>query len=293
MRRESNAVVATLGTILGLLLPNGSYLRAQDDLGILVRPPAEVGSPAEFHPAPPAPTLPPASSRSATAEIAGPSLAISPSTGFPPRRTASSLSLMGTPVSDEPEILVRPPFGADASATLHPISESTNSGLTSISPPILPESDRTEGLNPLLPPGPSARDRVSESPSNRDREARGDRNGMPVERRRSGPLGGLLDRLAGRPSPPPPAAIAPRGARPSEETVTPDDPAGTEPIREMIERAIISREADRIASVEVLIVKQRVHIRAEAARPWQRWALRRGLESLPMPEGYRASVEVR
>lgn len=72
-----------------------------------------------------------------------------------------------------------------------------------------------------------------------------------------------------------------------------DDPIAVEAIRKDLERRIIAAAGDRIATLEVLIVDRRVHIRAQSSRIWQRRALRRDLEAIPMPPGFRPSVEVR
>ena len=81
--------------------------------------------------------------------------------------------------------------------------------------------------------------------------------------------------------------------RPIERpAIDPDDPNAVESLRRGIERHLDERMGDRLSTLEVLIVGPRVHIRARAAHFWQRRALRRDLESLPMPEGFRSTVDV-
>jgi hypothetical protein len=162
-----------------------------------------------------------------------------------------------------------------------------------IAPPIGAGPIESEGRNPFLPPGPGreiadqGRSGGEEARSDRRRVARGS---DPIGRERPGLFGMMFGRLAGRPSPRStgqPGPVAPA------LDLDPSDPAAPEALKRQLERMIVQQEADRLSSVELLVVGPRVHIRAEAARPWQRMALRRGLERLPMPPGYHSTVEVR
>jgi hypothetical protein len=114
-------------------------------------------------------------------------------------------------------------------------------------------------------------------------------------------LGGFFGRLLDRPASPMPTPSrvdgaggpASESARAAASAAGRDDPIAGEAIRSDLERRVIAAAGDRISTLEVLIVGRRVHIRAESARLWQRRALRRDLEAIPMPSGFRPSVEVR
>ena len=99
---------------------------------------------------------------------------------------------------------------------------------------------------------------------------------------------GLLSRIGGRGQD---DRSSVRQVEPPE--IDPGDPIAVDALRRGIERHIVARQGDRLSMLEVLIVGPRVHIRAQSARFWQRRDLRRDLESLPMPEGFRSTVEVR
>ena len=110
--------------------------------------------------------------------------------------------------------------------------------------------------------------------------------------RRPGPFAGLIGRLAGRLDAAGtlrPGAVHTPIAPPDD----PDDPSQLLAMKRAIERRIVDLEGGRIAALEVLIVDRRIHIRARADRLWHRNAVRRTLESLAMPDGFRTSVEVR
>ncbi|RUL84323.1 hypothetical protein [Tautonia sociabilis] len=75
--------------------------------------------------------------------------------------------------------------------------------------------------------------------------------------------------------------------------IDPEDPEAVAALRRALERRIVAGSGDRLAALEILIVGRRVHIRAQASRFWQRRALRRDLEAMPMPPGFQSTVEVR
>jgi hypothetical protein len=84
-------------------------------------------------------------------------------------------------------------------------------------------------------------------------------------------------------------ALAPR----SSITVEPrSDPAAEAAIKRRIEKQIQQAVGDRARSVEIRVSGRTVLIRAQAARFWQRRGLRRSLETMPLPAGYRSKVEM-
>jgi hypothetical protein len=98
----------------------------------------------------------------------------------------------------------------------------------------------------------------------------------------------LFGRLLG-PSSPTAAGAAPG----SSITVEPrSDPAAESAVRRRIEKQIQQALADRVRSVEVRVAGRNIIIRAQAARFWQRRSVRRSLESLALPSGYRSRVEI-
>ncbi|MEW4566482.1 hypothetical protein AB1L88_01315 [Tautonia sp. JC769] len=279
--------VSTLAAILGGLQ---GVATAQEGLGVVVRPPAEVRS-GEVHEAPPIPFPTPPGPMAGATHGAEPG-SIPRAAGRPPSIPAEPAPRRDRPaarvVADA--IQVRPPLGArapgDPAETIEaPIAPT-------IAPPIGTESIGSETLNPFLPPGPGRAIADTDGPerSGQSDRARGSGGSGPVVRERPGLFGRLFGRRADRPSPRP--ASRPEPAAPAFE-LDAEDPGAPEALKRRLEQMIIRREADRLASVELLIVGPRVHIRAEAARPWQRLALRRGLERLPMPPGFQSTVEVR
>jgi hypothetical protein len=70
------------------------------------------------------------------------------------------------------------------------------------------------------------------------------------------------------------------------------DPAAEAAIRSRVQKQIQQAVGDRVRSVEVRVSGRNVLIRAQAARFWQRRGVRRSLETLAMPSGYRARVEI-
>src|SRR5271157_3878768 len=79
----------------------------------------------------------------------------------------------------------------------------------------------------------------------------------------------------------------------SSITVEPrSDPAAEAAAKRRIEKQVQQAVGDRVRSVEVRVSGRSVVIRAQAARFWQRWGVRRSLETIPLPSGYRARVEM-
>jgi hypothetical protein len=79
----------------------------------------------------------------------------------------------------------------------------------------------------------------------------------------------------------------------SSITVEPrSDPAAEAAIKRRIEKQVQEVVGDRVRSVEVRVAGRSVIIRAHATRFWQRRAVRRSLETMPLPSGYRSRVEM-
>src|SRR5271157_3503483 len=84
----------------------------------------------------------------------------------------------------------------------------------------------------------------------------------------------------------------PAGSR-SSITVEPrSDPSAEAAAKKRIEKQVQQAVGDRVRSVEIRVSGRSVVIRAQAARFWQRRAVRRSLETMPLPSGYRARVEM-
>ncbi len=79
----------------------------------------------------------------------------------------------------------------------------------------------------------------------------------------------------------------------SSITVEPrSDPAADAAVKRRIEKQVQQALGDRVRSVEVRVNGRTVVFRAQAARFWQRRGVRRSLETLPLPSGYRGRVEM-
>jgi len=79
----------------------------------------------------------------------------------------------------------------------------------------------------------------------------------------------------------------------SSITVEPrSDPAAEAAAKRRIEKQVQQAVGDRVRSVEIQVSGRSVVIRAQAARFWQRRAVRRSLETMPLPSGYRTRVEM-
>jgi hypothetical protein len=79
----------------------------------------------------------------------------------------------------------------------------------------------------------------------------------------------------------------------SSVTVEPgSDPAAEAVVKRRIEREIQQSLGARVSLVEVRVIGRNVLIKARASRFWQRWTVRRTLESVPIPSGYRSHVEM-
>ncbi len=84
----------------------------------------------------------------------------------------------------------------------------------------------------------------------------------------------------------------PAGPR-SSITVEPrSDPSAEAAAKKRIEKQVQQAVGDRVRSVEIRVSGRSVVIRAQAARFWLRRGVRRSLETMPLPSGYHARVEM-
>src|SRR5271157_618085 len=84
----------------------------------------------------------------------------------------------------------------------------------------------------------------------------------------------------------------PAGRRSSIAVEPRSDPAADAAVKRRIEKQVQQAVGDRVRSVEIRVAGRSVVIRAQAARFWQRRGVRRSLETMPLPAGYRARVEM-
>ncbi|WP_169974230.1 hypothetical protein [Tautonia rosea] len=275
-------------TLPVLLVGFQTASRAQDRSGLVLQPPAEILS-EEVHSAPPIPFPPmPQPTSPLPHETAS-----APLLNFTPTRPIHAASSTGQPAPHRSEDV------PDGIQILTPLSgsspelsslETTPLPPTTIAPPIGAESTDSVNVNPFLPPGPDQESSAKQQAKGVDRSDR-NRGSRSIGPERSGIFGTMFDRLTSRFSASRSLSLPVRVTLPGN--LEPGDPASAEALKQHLQRIIIQQEADRIRSIELLIVGTRVHIRAEAARPWQRPALRRELERLPMPPGFHSTVEVR
>jgi hypothetical protein len=77
-----------------------------------------------------------------------------------------------------------------------------------------------------------------------------------------------------------------------QRDLSPGEPAGDDVVKRNIERQVRNSVGDRLRSFEVRVTGRNVLIVAKPYRFWQARGIRRTLEALPVPSGYRARVEV-
>jgi hypothetical protein len=70
------------------------------------------------------------------------------------------------------------------------------------------------------------------------------------------------------------------------------DPAAEALVKRRVGKQIEQSLGDRVRSVEISVSGRTVLIRAQAARFWQRRSVRRSLEAISLPTGYRSKVEI-
>jgi hypothetical protein len=80
--------------------------------------------------------------------------------------------------------------------------------------------------------------------------------------------------------------------RPKEKSNDRSEQEGDAAVKRGIEKQIRETLGDRVRAVEVRVSGRNVLIVAAATRFWQRRAVRRSLETLPILEGYRARIEL-
>ena len=102
----------------------------------------------------------------------------------------------------------------------------------------------------------------------------------------------MIDRFPGGAGTPPSADRAKAGASEKEVVEPKADPAADAALKRRVERDVRAAVGDRLRSLEVLVVNRRVVVQASATRFWQRRALRRSIETLPVLTGTRATVHV-
>ncbi len=104
--------------------------------------------------------------------------------------------------------------------------------------------------------------------------------------------------LFGRFFQPPPGAARPpsrsssASARQSEKVEEKSEPLTDATVKRKIEKQIRETLGDRVRSLEVRVSGRNVLIVGKATRFWQKRAVRRSLETLPVLEGYRARIQL-
>lgn len=80
--------------------------------------------------------------------------------------------------------------------------------------------------------------------------------------------------------------------RDADKVESTGDPAVEAAVRRRVEKQVRDALGGRVKDVDVKVSGRNVVVRARASRFWYRWTTRRTLNSLPMPAGYRARVEL-
>ena len=102
-------------------------------------------------------------------------------------------------------------------------------------------------------------------------------------------------RLFGRPQPAPPPLPRARESRREGATIEVEprsDPAADAALQRRVEAQVRQALGPRLRALEVHVVDRAITIRARPARFWQRRAVRRGIETLPALNGYKAIIDV-
>ncbi len=162
-----------------------------------------------------------------------------------------------------------------------------------------------ESLNRLMESDPEDEKSTEEKESKasedqkRTSETDSDRDLQNESSRRQGLLSGMVRRLGERFEGDGRVGLFRNGSttsRTEAPVISPADPADPIAVANMkkaIGRHVLASQKHRIEALEVLVNDRRIHLRARAAFLWQRPALRRALEAVPVPPGYRTTVEVR
>lgn len=248
--------------------------------------------------------------------VTGPSSATSPSAAVPkPEQNHSLLLIPGVTAPAPPRpgmrparpasptVILDPPSPPSEPSTRNPTSPSTALPLGGRAPaprdqlPLvleaIPDDVTSEAGSEDLPTGRSAKPRPTGS--NSPRLITDDLSpSSPSASSTSRP-----DRAQSRPSTTPFGRfLGPKGS--AESTSSPSSSIAVEPrsdpaddaVRRRIEKQVEQTLGDRIRSVEVRVNGRTVVFRAQAVRFWQRRGVRRSLEALPLPSGYRGRVEM-
>ncbi len=265
---------------------------------------------------PPATAPTPATPRPQSASGSGSSPASSPTTKpaqAAPVETRPLLVVPGVtaPVPSRPG--TRPnrprPVAETGSADDSTAPAAPSTSRASSLPPIeLPDAGRDQSLTGRSPIPLTLESIPDEPPAELGSERLpADRSAAPRPPRASSPrpLSEPSAPAASRPAPPRGSStmfgrlLGPSGSR--EEPTSPrssisvearSDPAADAAVKRRIEKQVQQAVGDRVRSVEIRVSGRSVVIRAQPARFWQRRAVRRSLETMPLPSGYRARVEM-
>lgn len=269
---------------------------------------------------PPATAPTPATPRPRSASGSGSSPASSP-TSSPTTKPAQAAPVESRPLLVVPGVTApvpsrpgtrpnRPrPVAETGSADDSTAPAAPSTSRASSLPPIeLPDADRDPSLTGRSPIPLTLESIPDEPPAALGSERLpADRSAAPRPPRASSPrpLSEPSAPAASRPAPPRGSStmfgrlLGPSGSR--EEPTSPrssisvearSDPAADAAVKRRIEKQVQQAVGDRVRSVEIRVSGRSVVIRAQPARFWQRRAVRRSLETMPLPSGYRARVEM-
>lgn len=138
-----------------------------------------------------------------------------------------------------------------------------------------------------LDESPSTPKRRTDSPTPGPGRPESSRNASPAPAQAGGSRsfpGSVLGRVLG-----------PRGGEPDDGGITVEsrtDPAVEAAVKRRVEKEVREALGDRADSIEVRVTGRNVLIRAHASRFWRRWSVRRTLDALQMPSGYRGRAEL-
>jgi hypothetical protein len=230
---------------------------------------------------------PPALLPPATAPVIAPAPATAPAragapSGVTPARPAENRSLLVIPGVTAPAPprpgAVSPALRAPSTTTVSPKPARSAQSLARPAPgPPAPIPLSLEAI-PDDPPAEMGAERV---PPNRSDRARPSRAAPP--RNSSNPFGRVLGPVS-----PNEDIASPRRSSAAEPR---SDPAVDAALKRRIEKQVEQALGDRVRSVEVRVTGKTVVFRAHASRFWYRRSVRRSLETMPLPSGYRAHVE--
>jgi len=70
------------------------------------------------------------------------------------------------------------------------------------------------------------------------------------------------------------------------------DPAVEAAVKRRVEKQVQAALGDRVKDVQVRVAGRSISVRARASRFWHRWGVRRALDALPAPAGYRVHAQL-